>query len=380
MINIRVFLIFLVSCLAGVPLQAHADSSIMVSGSGLGDFSVMAMQMEDIVAMEIDISYDVSTLANPRVSPTGLLYQAQAKVVSNTARPGTIHISASGGQPIEGHGNIVILDFDLSSETSAGRITSASAHMTKSNGQSISVPVVIENPPSPEKVIADREQESSVDKTPDTSIQSAAPSEQLIRSENNQVRTGSRVTNSAKISPSQSDRADKGVNPQVSSAGPPAKRPNAEDCQFLLYKSPLTRIRESVGEINSKDLPAYFAIDPGCPIRQKPAVVLSDGKTRVTVVMELASQAEQAPNFALQGAHCISLMQRDSSWIMEVVPHAGVLEATVSAMYDDKIVQFPLTVAPPLDVYLKSRSASAELTSTDKYVYLVNDLVNGIKQ
>jgi hypothetical protein len=251
--------------------------------------------------------------------------------------------------------------------------------MTKGNGQNTSVPVVIENPPSPEKVTADSEQEQSDDNSPLASGQSETASERKISAGNNRERTAGRVAQPAPAKSAEVNRAGKVGSIPLSASKPAVKSHTVENYRFMSYKSPLTRIREAAGGINSMGLRGYFVIEPGCPMRQEPAAVLTDGNTSVAVVMELVSQGGDAPTFLLKGAHCISLKQRDTFWVMEVMPHSGVLEATVSAMYDDMIVQFPLTLAPPLDYYLKNRPAFVESTRTDLYVHFVNNLVNGIK-
>jgi hypothetical protein len=371
------------------PLPAHADPSMMISGNASGEFSLLGMQMEDIVSMNVDVNYDTMTLTNPRVSPTGLLYQAQAKVVSSVSRSGSIRISVTGGTPIDGHGNIAIIEFDLVSEDYPGRVISAGAYMTTSNGHQLSVPVVIENPPEKKKETpsTDDGQSSSVDGNSGASAQAAienppAPQYEPVprdRSESaggssGTAANGGRNTYPTAASSGEPRRRNESDNPARLSGTQAGKQRDNEGCRFLAYKSVLDRIREFTGEKTNKNLLRFFAVDPGRPVRQEPAVALSDGKSTVTVVMELENKGERAPNFLVKGAHCISLEQRDSAWVMKIVPECGVLDASVTAVSDENIVEFPLTLAPPLDIYQKSRTASAEESSIDIYVRLVNDL------
>lgn len=384
----RIVLVFAALLTLCGPLPAHADPSITISGNSSGEFSVLGMQMEDIVSMTMAMSYDTMTLTNPKVSPTGLLYQAQAKVVSNASRSGSIQVSVTSGEPINGHGNVVILDFDLVSEDWPGKITSASVYMTNRDGRQLSVPVVIENPPEKKKETpsTDDQQASSADGNSSASAQAAnenppSPNYEPVpdRSESAGGSSGTTANEGRNTSPtaassSASRRANETGNSARLSGVQAGNQRNNEGCRFLAYKSVLDRIREFTGEKTGKNLLEFFAVDPVRPIRQEPAVALSDGKSTVTVVMELANKGERAPNFMVKGAHCTSLKQRDSAWVMEIVPECGVLEASVTAVSDEEIVEFPLTLAPPLDIYLKSRIASADRSSTDIYVRLVNDL------
>jgi len=356
--NIRVLIILLVTCLVSIPCPSYANPSVMVSGSGLGDFSIMAMQMEDIVAMDIDISYDMSTLFNPKVSPTGLIYQAEAKVVSNTSVSGSINISVSSKKPIEGYGNIFMLDFEPLSETSPGLIKAVRVSMTKSNGQNISVPVVIENPPSIEKLLSDREKEASVNTSTATSPQ---PS-----------------TGGDESGATQSDQPGNEEGRTASVGNPSIRRKRSGIEQFLQCRSPLNRMKDVAERKSRKDLSVFFMPEPECPVRQEPGAALADGKTVVTLFMRLGSEGEDAPNFALKGLRWVSLEEQGDTWIMKVLPYPGVLDASVSAAYDGRLVEYQLTVAPPLEEYLNRQSATVpDLGGTVDYVRFVNRLVLG---
>jgi hypothetical protein len=90
--------------------------------------------------------------------------------------------------------------------------------------------------------------------------------------------------------------------------------------------------------------------------------------------MDLDIKGDKAPIFAVRGADCLSLNLRGNSWVLELAPVQGVLEANVTAMYDNRFVEFPLTLAPPLDLYLKNRPNSTAWGYIDTYVVLVNQL------
>ena len=85
-------------------------------------------------------------------------------------------------------------------------------------------------------------------------------------------------------------------------------------------------------------------------IRQEPAFVLSDGTTTLKITAELKNVAEKSPNFALQGARLVSLAadSASSTWTITALPQAGISQASLTIMTDREIIEFPLTVAPPI--------------------------------
>jgi hypothetical protein len=123
---------------------------------------------------------------------------------------------------------------------------------------------------------------------------------------------------------------------------------SAAEKKYVPIKSVLEQFRLFQGEKSPKTLMALFK-NTAEGVRQEPPVALSDGGTRVKVIIERPSSGKAAPNFALKGAKLESLkMEGDSAWVVEVLPNKGVYEAKVTMLQDGTITEIPLTVAPPI--------------------------------
>jgi hypothetical protein len=134
-------------------------------------------------------------------------------------------------------------------------------------------------------------------------------------------------------------------------------------------KSVLERFRLFQGEKGPKALMALFNETPE-GIRQEPPVALTDGDTRVKVIIERPSSGKDAPNFALKGAKLESLkMEGNAAWVVEVLPNKGVYEATVTMLRDGTLTVIPLTVAPPLSAAGKI-GEGGKLTEADFNLFL----------
>jgi hypothetical protein len=82
------------------------------------------------------------------------------------------------------------------------------------------------------------------------------------------------------------------------------------------------------------------------------------------------------PIFVLRGCSFVALrMPVENVWTLDIMPNPGVHEASVSACFDDRVVEFPLIVAPPLEWYLQTRTGGEEWNWLDYYVYIANALV-----
>jgi hypothetical protein len=79
--------------------------------------------------------------------------------------------------------------------------------------------------------------------------------------------------------------------------------------------------------------------------RQVPAVALSDGKSKVKLIVQLKSSGKFAPNFALKRAKLISLKIEGDAWVVEVLPDGKVCDVAVIVLNNSNTTEIPLTVA-----------------------------------
>jgi hypothetical protein len=135
--------------------------------------------------------------------------------------------------------------------------------------------------------------------------------------------------------------------PAEKKAGTEPQKP--EKVTTTSYNGIIDSFREYIGEKSPATLIAIFNKIITPTIRQEPAVVLSDGKTPLKIVVEIPVTSAKSPNFALNGAKLVSLARDASSaWIIETLPQAGVVRASLTILTDSDIIEYPLTLAPLL--------------------------------
>ena len=123
-------------------------------------------------------------------------------------------------------------------------------------------------------------------------------------------------------------------------------------------------------------------------------MVLCDGSTHVRITVSLPSPDGHSPNFVLDGVRLISLTKGDQpgSWAIEVLPQANALKASLTILNGSEVIEFPLTVAPPLKAvafseadfaaFLKNSGKTADLNNDgvrdyiDDYIYTANYLAH----
>jgi len=368
MTKMKIHLAVLLLCLLLAPAPARAAAAMMISPSGSTEFALLGTQMDDVVGMHIVINYDVSTMSNPSASATGLLL-AHSRVTIRMAE-GTIDVTATGTEAIGEYGNVVIVQFEPAFQDKPGLISSVSVYLTDSSGRQSSVPVVINNP-TPQPAAFER----PADPVP--------PAREPARGADAGTLAGAEGT--PRENPGTSGRP---ATPGTGEAASGADNPVAEPARTGKERSPAAAYRVTVcrslldlggaaGVAKSADSPLPPAQGSDCSYRQEPEALLSDGKSSARLVMELDVKGDTAPNFFIKGAHCLSLKRSARAWELEIEPLPGVVEASVCALYDDRMVEFPLTVAPPLEAYRKKGSSSAG-AAEEARVILVNSLVRNL--
>jgi hypothetical protein len=113
--------------------------------------------------------------------------------------------------------------------------------------------------------------------------------------------------------------------------------------------SVLERFRTYSGPRTPAALTELFAAPLAADVLQQPKVVLSDGATAVRITITPGSPDSKAPNVAFKGARLISLNRSTKDeWIIEALPDAGTLKASLILLGDTGTREIPLTVSPTL--------------------------------
>jgi hypothetical protein len=184
--------------------------------------------------------------------------------------------------------------------------------------------------------------------------------------------------------------SDGPASPSVPAPGPKLA---TEDRTSRSARSILSLFREYSGPKTVQALTALFSQTSYPRFRQEPPIVLSDGNARMTVYLTPVSSASQSPNFALTGAKLVSLKLKGAEYVLEIIPDVKVFEASVTVLSQGRFTEYPLVVAPPLNLggpldeatftaFLKGHPESkVDLNSDgrsdylDLYLYTANYLV-----
>ncbi|KIE42176.1 hypothetical protein SE37_05855 [Geobacter soli] len=130
---------------------------------------------------------------------------------------------------------------------------------------------------------------------------------------------------------------------------------------YAVLGSVVARFRNYTGARAPKALMALFKEPVADTISQEPAICLTDGKTAVRITVDLTGGEKAAPNFALRGAALKSLKKGgENRWLVEALPEAGAVEATLIIVTGRKMVEYPLTVAPRADVDMDGKGRVTE--------------------
>lgn len=145
------------------------------------------------------------------------------------------------------------------------------------------------------------------------------------------------------------------------SAPVPSTASTAQEQKYAVYSGVLQRFKDYTGDITPKALMALFDQPVAATIKQDPPICIADGNATLMVLVELPASGSHAPNFALRGASLKSLKkQGDNRWVMEAIPDAGRVEATLTIVNGEQVIDYPFTVAPRADVNVDRNRVSDE--------------------
>lgn len=140
-------------------------------------------------------------------------------------------------------------------------------------------------------------------------------------------------------------------NSQAETDLPGTQQPSARSASFDRKESVLDRIRAFSGEKTQTALEGLFTRwDP--VFSQNPAVLLSDGITVARITLRVQGRAGDPPNFSVSGGHVVSAKMNDTGiWTLEILPNRGSLSTSLTVAFSGQMTEYPLTVAPPLDLF-----------------------------
>jgi hypothetical protein len=351
----------------GTAASGFAAATVTVSPSGNGQFTVQGNGFSGVEAIEINIQYDTTALANPRITQ-GDLISGMPMVTSST--PGLLHYAGTDPFPKvrSGSGSLATISFDTVGNSSAN--VAAAITLRDLNGSVLPVQTKVATGTA---VRSGSGSGSGSDNSLSSGAVATPPPAAAIATANSTYldtvtmpETG--TTPMAKIN---EDTSPEKIQKQTSDA---AAKETAQQAATKEKSAPVTgsvleQFRVFQGEKSPQSLIALFR-SAMAGNSQQPRLALSDGKTNVKVFVNLAATSKSEPEFAMKEATLVSLNKSgDSAWVVELLPNKGSLEAAVIVLVDGKMAELPLTVAPPLAADPKTGEAKA-LTEADFAAFL----------
>ncbi|OGU14368.1 MAG: hypothetical protein A2076_17785 [Geobacteraceae bacterium GWC2_53_11] len=358
-------------CEAAAPITLDAPLGATV-------YSVKATDLPDASGVDLTITYDAAALGAPQVKPGGRTSSAMMEM--NAGTPGLIRIVFITGTVINGTGELASISF-----TKKGIVTkqaTLSAFAYSATGSQLAVQSIINSQPNPDKdattdLPAKNNNVSGSDKPgggavtgsmgnvySTTQISSASgsvtpPQEfgttgAMLRDDSRRetVREESGSSYVAAASPVETKTSSTPAQtPPVSSgATASAATGKAASLKSQSIQSVLDRFRTYKDVRSLKQFSALFDVSSlrAAGIVQSPAIVVSDGKSRVTISIDLGKVTD-TPSFSLKGANQKSLRRvSDKKWELEALPQKGKSDIRLSILLKGEHIEIPLVVIPPL--------------------------------
>lgn len=343
-------------------VPAAFAASVTISPAAAGSYSVQGNSMDGVAGIELTITYDSSSLSSPTVTQGSLV--AGAMMAAGTGDPGSIRIVIISTKAFTGSGEIAAVTFAARNGT--GGITSASAKMINSKGVSIPAQVAVSGESAPPAAAPGFTATAGVPfSQPDAAVVTAGPSSPATPSASSMPAQLGTVNMPSDV-PVRSDTkpADSVVVPVQDTEPPAAVKPadpptevkpvvapqKAETVTLTSYKGVLESFRVFNGEKSPAAYIALYKKEITPSISQEPAIALSDGKTPLNILIKLETAGDKSPNFSLNGARLVSL-SKDASlrWVVVALPKTGVVQASLTVLTDSEMIEYPLTLAPPVE-------------------------------
>ena len=317
----------------------------MVQPSSIGGLLVSAGNLYGVTDGEIRLDYMTD---GPAVAPSVIVMgnNTLASLISTSDFTGTVIITITGRKP--GNGYVYLARINLVDQNgNPGRIIPPySAVFTKDGGGQESARVDITNP-----VPAGKYPDETL--TIDGKKMTAA---EVVK--RRQQELAARPTAAADVempaSTPDSDERPRDTVVLVASPSQPAPPTTAKllSPEFRRIEGVLDRYRSHEGAWKPDVLERLFMALNSREFRQEPAVMITDGVAEVQVAVRSARMGEAINCFVIRGGQVTSVQKGEAGeWLMTIVPRQGTLEVTVTVQTEQHVIEYPLTVAPPLGLF-----------------------------
>jgi hypothetical protein len=357
----RFHIALLLFAVLSLSTNAHAYT-VSVIPSGDKTFSVQGSGMDGATGIRLDISYDAASLVIPSVTPGGAV--TGAMFAANTNQPGYIRIAIISTNTFSSNGQIATITF--ASKTGSGGITSVTSSMIDKTGAQLASNPNKTSPetPSPDPVVpfsqptqqVSTSNSSTITKTSQTSASTSGTTPIYAGAVTlpTDVRQKS-DTQPAPIAPNPdygTETAQAKVTEQIEKPEKPTAVAKAEETpQYVVYKGIFERFKQYKENKKLASMAALFDRKVAAFIEQSPHILLTDGRTKAVLSIDLPARISSSPNFAVSGGKLVSFIQDKQlkgRWIVEVLPDVATGKSTVTIIAGVEQFEYPLTVAPEI--------------------------------
>ncbi|MFZ4856665.1 MAG: hypothetical protein ACOYL3_09735 [Desulfuromonadaceae bacterium] len=323
---------------------ALAEPVVMIFPTGRGGFALKADNLNRVSEAEIRIDYKSEDEKPPQVNGAGLGEQVTIAVQNDP--PGSITVRLKSSKPMSGNVQLAFAQIQ-------GSITFLTAWLRDESGMTLTPRISIKNPSDEElSAMAERRKKKTVPAAERTAVPVPLFTAPVA------ITAGGEPTSSP-------------VGAAVAKA--PESESTPRTLTFSRRPGVLDAFRSYAGERTADALATLFERSDDM-FRQQPPVLLSDGVAAVLLTIRTGLQTDRAPQFFISGGTCSGLNRgNDGSWELRIVPESGSLTASVTVMTETEMVEFPLTVAPPMELFDEGRAGAGEA----EYVEVANRLVRG---
>jgi hypothetical protein len=408
----------LLAIILPVPVLA-SDANVSAYSNSQGSFTIMGYNLNRVVEAEIRIGYRSENPIPPSVS--GVFLDRKTTTLTSQVAGGSIDIkivcTKPCKRPFSGNSPFAIANIE-------GTVNSLTALLRYENGTTESTRVSITNPTSEQvsEQVAVRQEKERLEAEKARLEKERLDAEVALRASQSSVAAGAGTGTAGTDVPSSSQSggsrtsapaagtlpaaisvtdqrrsvtgAGKNVTPAPESgepepetgpstatrpAGGSAVEPRLMDeaertISFSRRGSVQERFHGFAGDKSPASLARLFERSDDM-FTQEPPLLLSDGSATLSLTVRIRKRSEQAPQFFISEATCTDLKigTNDGVWVLELIPRAGSLAASVTVLSGNEMIDFPLAVAPPLEMFDEELAGVGET----EYVRAANRLVSG---
>lgn len=340
-----------------------AAATVSVTSSG-NSYTLMGSGMDGASGIQLDIAYDSASLANPTVTQGSLI--SGAIFQANTTRAGSIKIAVISTSAFPSSGPIATITF--ASRTGNGGITSVVPLVIDSKGSAISasasapsndtlnsspfLPLASTSSPLPNQpATANQTTQSPTTSSPVFAGTVSIPTDQQQQRAESQQAAASPAVPAYPVEQQPAKTAEQA--PQSSKPLPEAK-PD-ETPQLVVYKGIAERFKHYSGSKTLAAMVKLFDKKIAQAVNQEPSILISDGKNKATLSVDIPSRITSSPNFAVNGGTLVSYKkdrQVKGRWTVVVQPNPGSNAVSITIITGTEELEYPLTAVQPIKTAL----------------------------